>query len=225
MIPITVSDDIIKILFVFVVSTAALLIFRRTLTSLFSIYAAQSFLIALIALVVFATDGSPVLLLLALRTIASKAILIPHVLRRVQNAMKLKRDLEFRYLTPISSLAVSTGIIFLVYNIFSRFLFDLSDDRMFFFGAVIGVSLCLIGMLIISTRKTMITKILGYLTMENGVLLFSIFIAELPLIIELLIILDLVMLIVLATVLAFGVDSTIEEFHHRLNSFTLWFKE
>ena len=225
MMPVNFSDDIIKILFVFVVGTAALLIFRRTLNSLFTVYAAQSFLIALIALAVFATNGSAVLLFLALLTVASKVIVIPYVLRRVQKNMSLKRDLEFRYLTPISSLAVSTALIFLVYNIFSRFLLDISEDRMFFFGAVIGVSLCLIGMLIISTRKTMITKILGYLTMENGVLLFSIFIAELPFIIELLIILDLVMLIVLATVLAFGVDSTIEEFHHRLNSFTLWFKE
>jgi hydrogenase-4 component E len=96
---------------------------------------------------------------------------------------------------------------------------------MFFPGAVIGVSLALMGMMVIFTRKQMITKILGYLTMENGVLLFSLFVAELPFIIELLIILDLVMLIVLATVLAFGIDTSIDEFHDKLNSFTLWFKE
>jgi hydrogenase-4 component E len=81
------------------------------------------------------------------------------------------------------------------------------------------------GMMVIFTRKRMITKILGYLTMENGVLLFSLFIAELPFIIELLIVIDLVMLIVLATVLAFGIDSSIDEFHTKLNSFTMWFKE
>jgi hydrogenase-4 component E len=96
---------------------------------------------------------------------------------------------------------------------------------MFVPGAVIGVSLALMGMMVIFTRKQMITKILGYLTMENGVLLFSLFVAELPFIIELLIILDLVMLIVLATVLAFGIDTSIDEFHDKLNSFTLWFKE
>ena len=225
MIPITFSDDIIKILFVFVLGTAAMLIFRRTLTALFTVYAIQSLLIALIALVLFARNGSVVLLFVVLLTIASKVVLIPSVLQRVQKNMHLKRDLEFRYLTPISSIVVSAGIIFLVYTTFSRFLLEFSGDHLFFFGAVIGVSLCLIGMLVICTRKTMITKILGYLTMENGVLLFSIFTAELPFIIELLIVLDLVMLIVLATILAFGVDSTIEEFHHKLNSFTLWFKE
>lgn len=225
MIPITFSEDIIKILFVLVLGTAALLIFRRTLKALFTIYAVQSLLIALTALVFFAKEKSVVLLFVALLTIATKVFLIPRVLRRIQKSMHLRRDLEFRYLTPTSSVAVSTGLIFLVYNTFDRFLSEISNDRLFFFGAVIGISLCLIGMLVISTRKTMITKILGYLTMENGVLLFSIFIAELPFIIELLIVLDLVMLIVLATILAFGVDSTIEEFHQKLNSFTLWFKE
>lgn len=224
MISVPVSDDLIKILFVLVTGTAALLIFRRTLNSLFTVYSAQSLIIALIALVLFFTHGSLVLFFLALLTIASKVIIIPAVLHRVQQDIKIQRDLEFRYLTPISSLAVSTAIIFLVYYIFSGFLMDISEDRLFFFGLVIGVSLCLIGMLIISTRKKMITKIVGYLTMENGVLLFSIFVAELPFIIELLIILDLVMLIVLATILAFGINSTIEEFHHKLNSF-MGFKE
>jgi hypothetical protein len=33
------------------------------------------------------------------------------------------------------------------------------------------------------------------------------------------------MLIVLATVLAFGIDSSIDEFHNKLNSYILWFKE
>jgi hypothetical protein len=30
---------------------------------------------------------------------------------------------------------------------------------------------------------------------------------------------------VLATILAFGIDSSIDEFHNKLNSYILWFKE
>jgi hydrogenase-4 component E len=133
--------------------------------------------------------------------------------------------MEFRYLTPIGSLLASAGIILLVYQLFSRFLAELSPDPLFFFGAVIGVSLALMGMLAIITRRRMITKIMGYLIMENGVLLFSLFLAELPFIIELLIIVDFIMLIVLSSVLAFGIDSTIEDFHEKLNTYTHWFKE
>ena len=218
-------DYSIKILFVFVLGTAALTIARRTLSSLFTIYAVQSWLIAGIALVLFFKEKAVILLPIAAVTIASKAFLIPYLLRRIQNTMNIKRDMEFRYLTPISSILVSTALIFLVYGSFSRFLLEMSSDVLFFFGAVIVVSLTLIGMLVIFTRQRMITKIIGYLTMENGVLLFSLFIAELPLIIELLIVIDLIMLIVLSTVLAYGIDSTIEEFHDILQSFTLRSKE
>ncbi|MDD5190699.1 MAG: hydrogenase subunit [Dehalococcoidales bacterium] len=225
MTPLPIFDDLTKILFVLVLATAALIITVRTVSSLFNIYAVQSWLIAGMALVLYLKTGSGVLLALAILTVASKAFLIPYVLKRIQRTMQLKRDVEFRYLTPISSVLVGTALIFLVYRSFSRFLVEMSGEDLFFFGAVIGVSLTLMGMMVIITRKRMITKIIGYLTMENGVLLFSLFIAELPFIIELLIIIDLVMLILLATILAFGIDSTIDDFHTKLNSFTTWFKD
>jgi hydrogenase-4 component E len=218
-------NDITKILFVLVMATAALIITVRTLSSLFNVYSIQSWFIAAVAFVLYLKNGSVVLLLLAILTVVSKAFLVPYVMRRIQKSMHLKRDLEFRYLTPIGSILAGTAMIFLVYWSFSRFLPEISSDELFLFGAVIGVSLTLMGMMVIFTRKRVITKILGYLTMENGVLLFSLFVAELPFIIELLIIIDLIMLIVLATVLAFGIDSSIDEFHNKLNSYVMWFKE
>ena len=220
-----ILDDITKILFVLILATAVLIITVRTLSSLFNIYSLQSWFIAAMAFVLYLKNGSVVLLSLAILTVLSKAFLVPFVMRRIQKSMHIKRDLEFRYLTAIGSILVGTAMIFLVYWSFSKFLPEFSTEPLFFSGAVIGVSLALMGMMVIFTRKRMITKILGYLTMENGVLLFSLFIAELPFIIELLIVLDLVMLIVLATVLAFGIDSSIDEFHNKLNSFTMWFKE
>ena len=81
------------------------------------------------------------------------------------------------------------------------------------------------GMLVIFSRKTAITKIVGYLVMENGVLLFSLFFAELPMIVEILIILDLIMLILIATILAFGIDSTLEQFHEKINPLPKWLKD
>jgi hydrogenase-4 component E len=220
-----VISNLVKILFVFILGTEALAITRRTLSSLFTVYAGQSALIAIISLLLFIQTNSIVLLLLAVLTIASKTIVIPYVLRRIQASMNIKRDMEFRYLTPVTSIIAAALMIFLVYWAFSGFLIGLSNDDLFFFGSVIGVSLTLIGMMMIFTRKLVITKIIGYLTMENGVLLFSIFVAELPFIVEVLIIIDLIILVMLATILAFGIDSTMEDFHEKLNAFTLWFKE
>jgi hydrogenase-4 component E len=213
------------ILFVLVLCSAALMLTQRSLTSLFSIYAWQSMLLAVIAVLLFTNTGNITLLAIAALTIASKVIVIPYFMRKIQKDSQTSRDLEFSYLSPVSSIFISTALIFVVYKSFSRFLVDLSTDKVFFLGAVIGVSLVLMGMLIIFSRKKMITKVVGYLTMENGVLLFSLFIAELPFIIEVLIILDLVILILLSAFLSFGIDSTIEEVHRRLDPFGLWSKK
>ena len=83
----------------------------------------------------------------------------------------------------------------------------------------------LIGMLIIIARKKIITKIIGYLMMENGVVLLSIFIGDLPLLIEILILIDLLVLLALTSVLGFGMDSSVESFHEKLNPFRTRFKK
>jgi hydrogenase-4 component E len=225
MIETIIFGNTVKVLFVFVLVTAALVITQRTLASLFTVYSIQSWLIAIIAMILYINSHAVVLLMIALLTVASKAVLIPAVLRHIQASMNIKRDLEFRYLSPIGSILVSAALIFVVYRLCSQFLVDISGNNLLFFGAVIGISLTLMGMLVIFTRRKMITKIVGYLTMENGVLLFSLFIAELPFMVEVLIVIDLIMLIVLAAILSFGIDSTVEVFHEKLNSFTNWFRD
>jgi hydrogenase-4 component E len=218
------SIIIIKILFVLILGTASSIIMQKTLSTLFSIYGIQSFLIAVISFVLFRETGSYILLVLALLTILTKVIIIPYMLNKIRVTGALKRDAEFRYLTPVSAILIGIGLIVVVYISFSR-VFMLSQDNLFFLGAVIGVSLALMGMLVIFSRKKVVTKVVGYLAMENGILLFGIFMAELPLIIELLIIVDLIIFILLATVLAFGIESTEDDFRLKLNMFTNWFKK
>ncbi len=139
--------------------------------------------------------------------------------------MKWKRDLQFYYLTPSSSILLSAVMLFIVYFFFTSFAGNLFTDRLFLLGGVIGVSLVLMGMMVIFSRKRVITKIIGYLTMENGVLLFSLFMADMPFIIEVLIVIDLLILILISAVMAFGIDSSIEAFHRRLVNFGFKFED
>jgi hydrogenase-4 component E len=217
------SEIIIKILFVLILGTASLIIMQKTLSSLFSIYGSQSLLIALISLILFIQTGSYILLSLAILTVITKVIIIPHMLNRVRIDSGLKRDGEFRYMTPVGAILLGIALIFGVYILFHQ-VYQLSQDNLFFLGAVIGASLNLIGMLVIFSRKKVVTKTVGYLVMENGILLFSLFMAELPFIIEILIIADLIIFIVLSTILALGIESTEEDFHRRLNIFTSMWK-
>ena len=215
------AENIAQILIVLVLATAAIIIVKRNLRSLIQTYAVQSLLLALMALLFYAETGILTLLGLTVLIIISKVIVIPYFMRQVQKKLNLKRDVQFHFLSPITALFSSVFIVLFVYLSFSTLIAPLNifNGSLFFLGATIGLSLAFMGMIVIFTRKQTITNIVGYLTMENGVVLFSLFLTELPLLIEVLIVVDLIMLTLLATILAFGIDSSIEEFHARLNIF------
>jgi hydrogenase-4 component E len=173
------------------------------------------------ALLLFVATGSLTLLLLAIIILISKVLIIPRFMGIVQKRLNIQRDVKFHFLSPTTSLLASVVIVLFVYLSFSSLLSELNrfNSSIFLLGATVGMSIVFMGMIVIFTRKQTITNIIGYLTMENGVVLFSLFLTELPLLIEILIIVDLIMLTLIATILAFGIDSTIEEFHTRLDPF------
>jgi hydrogenase-4 component E len=217
--------DLIEVCFVLILGTAGFIMTQRSLRSLFTVYAAQSLILTLIAAALFIEHRTLSLLFIALLTLGIKTFIIPAFLRRTLVVMPVKRDIEFRYLTPASSIILSAVLLFVVYTSFSNVSTALFGDRLFLLGGVIGVSLALMGMMVIFSRKKVVSKIVGYLTMENGVLLFGLFIAEMPFIIEVLIVVDLLMLIVLSTIMAFGIDSSIEAFHRRLQQLGMSFED
>jgi hydrogenase-4 component E len=219
---ITQAENIAEILIVLVLATAAIIIMKRDLRSLIKTYALQSLLLAVTALFFFVATGSLTLLALAVTILVSKVFIIPRFMGRVEKQLNIKRDVQFHFLSPITSLIASIFIILFVYLSFQPLLAELNrfNSNLFLLGATVGVSIVFMGMLVIFTRKQTLTNIVGYLTMENGVVLFSLFLTELPLLIEFLIIIDLITITLIATILAFGIDSTIEEFHDRLNPFS-----
>ena len=216
MIDASAIPGIIQALLVLVMISGALIVTRKDLLSLLSMYRLQSMLLALLALALYAESGNIVLLEMAALTIASKVLLIPYIIKRMQKEINIPRDQSFRYVSATYSLFITVGLIFFSYYSLSKILVEITDNKLFYLGAVFGISLALMGMMIVFSRRRIVTKIIGYLTMENGALIFSIFITELPFVIEVLIIIDLVILVLLAAILSVGMDSSIEEFQARL---------
>jgi len=217
------SVNFVTILSVIILLTAAIITISRNIVSMIFIYAGQSLLIVIIATVLFFSEKSPTLLIIAFLTLLTKVLLIPYVMNNVQHKLKIKRDVEFHYLSPIGAIFLSVFVFFIVYSTFSNLLSVLMDKTQLII-VTLSISLVFMGMIVMFTRKQTITNVIGYLTMENGVLLFSLFVTELPLLIEFLVLLDLIILIILATLLAFGIDSGIDEYHARINPFkrVLW---
>jgi hydrogenase-4 component E len=216
-------EGIIRILFVVIIVTAAYIISTRNLLSVVSVYAIQSLTLVLIALALFSLEGSVILLAIAVITFFSKVLIIPYFIATIQERIRIKRDIEFHFLSPTTSLLISMVLILVIYMVLWRIMQETpARESLFFFGAVLGISLMLMGMMVTFSRKRVITKVLGFLSMENGVLLFGLFVTEIPFIIEFLIIIDLIILVLLTTILSVGIDSTLEDYHQRLHRFHLW---
>ncbi|MDD3407301.1 MAG: hydrogenase subunit [Methanomicrobium sp.] len=218
-----ISSDFVRIILVLILISAALIISTRTLSALVRVYFVQSLLIAVLACLLWFITGESTLLLIAVITLIAKVILIPLFIRAIQQKIHIRRDLEFSYLKPAGSITVSLGLILLVYVVFSRVLSRFAEENpLFFLGAVVGFSLVLMGMLVTFSRKKTITKVMGYLSMENGVLIFGCFATELPFIAEVMILIDLIILVILTTILTVGIDSSLEEFQERLVKYHIW---
>ena len=226
MIPADLATSLLRVCLIFVLISAAFLLSTRNLSSLVNTYAVQSCILAIIALLLVVIEHKSILVLIAAITLGSKVILIPWFIRMIQLRISIRQDMQFRYLQPASALMVSILLILLVYVCFSRALRDLyTDNSLFFLGSVIGVSLMLMGLMAIFTRQLAITKVIGYLSMENGVLLFGLFVTELPFITDFVIMVDLIILILLTTILTVGMDSSIEAYMSRLKEFHIWSDE
>ncbi|KAF5075789.1 hydrogenase subunit [Methanoculleus horonobensis] len=217
-------DGIVRFIFVAIVITAVFLISARSLPFLLQTYRMQSLLLAALAVAIFFAEGHTVLLWIAVLTVASKVLVIPYFIGEIQERISIRRDLEFRYLSPASSIMVSIALIVGVYLSLGNILSPVYADAepLFFFGAVVGISLMLMGMLVLFSRTKAITKVLGYLSMENGVLIFGICVTELPFIMDVMIMIDLIILVLLTTILTVGIDSTIETYEEKIRQYSLW---
>lgn len=127
-------EDIVRILFVFVLITAAFILSTRNIASLLTVYVVQSFLLTLIATSLYLIEGSEKLLAMAALTLVSKVLLIPLFINAIGEKIKISRDLEFNYLEPTASLLVSMGLIMLSYVFLSGFSMSMSWENCFSSG-------------------------------------------------------------------------------------------
>ncbi len=136
------------------------------------------------------------LLLILLETVGFKAILVPWFMNYVIKRNKITKEAE-PYLPNFISLLIVTGII-VITIILAGSIKDPNLDKTFF---IVAVSTLFTGLYLIASRKKIITHVIGYLIMENGVFILSLAIGnEMPLLVNLGIMLD-----IFASVLILGV--------------------
>ncbi|MDD5067421.1 MAG: hypothetical protein PHF84_10300 [bacterium] len=127
-------------------------------------------------------------LFLCTETLVVKTILIPLILMYIIRKNKAYREVE-PYIPGFYSMVI-TAVLFVFGFIMAYYAGRVSHDvKPLYFG--ISMSVIMTGLFIIMSRKKIITHIMGYMFMENGIFLLSLSVArEMPLIVNLGILLD-----------------------------------
>ncbi|MBU1077844.1 MAG: hypothetical protein KKH98_11165 [Spirochaetes bacterium] len=145
-------------------------------------------------------------LLLLIETLLVKTVVIPVILIKVIRKNNIYREVE-PYIPNFFSLVIS--VIIFVFGFILAYLAGqyTQDIRPFYFG--ISISTIVVGLFIIMSRKKIITHIMGYMFLENGIFLLSLSVArEMPLIVNLGILLDIFIGVFLLVIIYNHINST-----------------
>ena len=126
------------------------------------------------------------LIFILLETIVFKTLAVPIFLRYIIEKNKITREAE-PYLPNFISLIVVTLIIVVTF-LLANTITDIHLKKIYF---VVALSALFSGLYIIATRKKIITHVMGYLVIENGVFILSLAVGnEMPMLVNLGIMLD-----------------------------------
>jgi hydrogenase-4 component E len=159
-----------------------LLLYQRRVAALVAVLAAQGALVALAAAWLGLVRGEAHLFATAAITAAVKAVLVPLLLRAIVRRLDLDRAVETAL--PIgASLAIGVGLVALSVLVVLPATAG-SAGALARVDMAMALSVLLLGILMMATRRTAIPQVVGLIAVENGLLLAAIGIAGLPLLLE-----------------------------------------
>jgi hydrogenase-4 component E len=148
----------------------------------------QGFLLFLILIVSEDRTNFINLIFLSVETLLVKSIIIPLFLMHVLKKNEAFRDNE-PHIPNFYSLVFASVVLFAGFIISSVHNSVFQDITTLYFG--VSISAILISLFLITTKKNILTHVIGYIMMENGIFLLSLSVAkEMPMIVNMGVLLD-----------------------------------
>ena len=183
------------LLIIFIISLLYVSIANRIITYV-RVLALQGFILFGVTFLQLKDIQTWNLVLILLETIVFKTIAIPVFLSYLIKRNKITRETE-PYLPHFVSLIIITMIV-VITVLLANSIQDTHLDKIFF---IVSLSTLFTGLYFIASRKKIITHVMGYLMIENGVFVLSLAVGnEMPNLVNLGIMLD-----VFASVLILGI--------------------
>lgn len=183
------------LLIIFIISLLYVAIANRIITYV-RVLALQGFILFGVTFLQLQDIQTWNLVLILLETIVFKAVAVPIFLGFLIKRNKITRETE-PYLPHFISLIIITMIV-VITVLLANSIQDTHLDKIFF---IVSLSTIFTGLYFIASRKKIITHVMGYLMIENGVFVLSLAVGnEMPNLVNLGIMLD-----VFASVLILGI--------------------
>lgn len=180
---------------------------RRVLTCV-GFYAAQSLLLAAVTVIAGASHRSTELYVVAAATAAIKVVLIPIVLGRIIDRLKIRRDIEPFLGVPLAA-ALAVGLVIAAFYVGGRLRDAVGVAHDFLLPC--SIAMMLLGLLMMIARVKAITQIVGLLFMENGIYLVALGLVEnVPLMLELGVTFDVLVAVIVMGAFVYRISRTFE---------------
>ena len=178
------------------------LLYQRRIGAVINAFAMQGTLLAFAAAWAAHAQGAPGLYLTALLALAVKGVLIPLALHRLVLELNLHRTVETALGIGPSMIAgvALVGLSILVALPATEGARALARENL-----ALAMSVVLLGMLMMITRRNAISQVIGLLSLENGLILAAVGVAGMPLVVELSTAALVLMVAVVAAVFAFQI--------------------
>ncbi|TAK51345.1 MAG: hypothetical protein EPO24_15965 [Bacteroidetes bacterium] len=169
----------------------------------------QGLLLTVLLVLPFVKHFSLYALILPTTLFIIKVVFIPRYINKIIRDLDIKRVIEptIQQFTFLLLVIFSMTIIFIASNILSKS----TDIETIPFAS--GFSAVVVGILVIIFRKKLILHVAGFLVLENGIFLFGIAVAsELPVMIEIGMLLDVFVVVFLMGIALNRISSTLSGF-------------
>jgi hydrogenase-4 component E len=160
-------------------------------------FAAESWCIAALSAVVGFYGSYPDLYLIAILTALFRGLLLPYLLWRVIRRLDVGREIR-EILRPGTALVLGALLVLFALAVSYRLAADVGLElTVVVMALTVTLSMKLIGFLMLAIRHEAISQILGLLVLENGIFLGSqVLVPGMPLLFELVILFDLLIVVV-----------------------------
>ena len=202
-------SSFIELVGAFVLVLAILQITSDRLYFSVRIYAFQSIFVALSILSIGIYSSSFDLYVSSVLTLVIKSFVIPLALFKTIKEMKIQREIK-AYINITNSLLIISALIIISF-IMTRYI-DLGGEVISKQIFPISLSIMFIGAFIMVSRKKPITQLIGFLTLENGVMLVATSVTYgMPLVVEIGIFFDVIVGATMASLIIHHINETVDD--------------